>query len=111
MAKAKAYLNSSFVLNLDTSSRIAGLLVQLQIDRQGIDYFTRRPQMINAVSLDDARRVAKRLLDHGLLITEVGRPGALAANGGGVIDAPSRPPLDTPGGPAALPAGRPQPIR
>ena len=30
--------------------------------------------MIDAVTLDDARRVAKRLLDGGLLVTVVGRP-------------------------------------
>ena len=38
LAKAKAYLNSSFVLNLDTSTKIASLLVQLQLDRLGVDY-------------------------------------------------------------------------
>jgi zinc protease len=74
LAKAKAYLNGSFALNLDTSSKIAGLLVQLQLDGLGIDYFARRPEMINAVTLDDARRVAKRLLDSGLLVTVAGRP-------------------------------------
>jgi zinc protease len=77
LAKAKAYLNGSFALNLDTSSKIASLLVQLQLDDIGIDYFTRRPQLIGAVTLDDARRVAKRLLDSGLLVTVVGRPGGL----------------------------------
>jgi zinc protease len=79
LAKAKAYLNSSFALNLDTSSKIAVLLVQLQLDGLGIDYFTRRPQMINAVTLDDAKRVAKRLLDGGLLVTVVGRPEGLVS--------------------------------
>ena len=79
LAKAKAYLNGSFALNLDTSSKIAALLVQLQLDGLGIDYFTRRDEMINAVTLDDARRVAKRLLDSGLLVTVVGQPEGLAA--------------------------------
>jgi zinc protease len=79
LANAKAHLNGSFALNLDTSSKIAALLVQLQLDGMGTDYFTRRPEMINAVTLDDARRVAKRLLDGGLLVTVVGRPEGLAA--------------------------------
>jgi zinc protease len=79
LANAKAHLNGSFALNLDTSSKIAALLVQLQIDGMGVDYFSRRPEMINAVTLDDARRVAKRLLDGGLLVTVVGRPEGLAA--------------------------------
>jgi zinc protease len=79
LVKAKAYLNGSFALNLDTSSKIAALLVQLQLDGLGIDYFTRRPEMINAVTLDDAKRVAKRLLDGGLLVTVAGRPEGLAS--------------------------------
>ncbi len=41
LAKAKAYLNSSFVLNLDTSSKVASLLVQMQLDDLGIDYIER----------------------------------------------------------------------
>ncbi len=79
LAKAKAYLSGSFPLNLDTSTKIAGLLVQLQLDDLGIDYFQRRSQLIDAVTLEDARRVAKRLLDGGLLVTVVGRPEGLAA--------------------------------
>jgi zinc protease len=55
--------------------------VQLQLDGLGVDYFTRRTEMINAVTLDDARRVAKRLLDGGLLVTVVGQPEGLAATG------------------------------
>ena len=79
LAKAKAYLNGSFVLNLDTSSKIAALLVQLQLDGLGIDYFTHRPEMINGVTLEDARRVAKRMLDGGMLVTVAGRPEGLAS--------------------------------
>jgi zinc protease len=79
LAKAKAYLNGSFALNLDSSAKIASLLVQLQLDDIGIDYFARRPELIDAVTLDDARRVAKRLLDGGLLVTVVGRPEGIAS--------------------------------
>jgi zinc protease len=81
LAKAKAYLNSSFVLNLDTSSKVAGLLVQLQVDDLGIDYIARRSAMIEGVTLDDAKRVAKRLLDGGLLVTVVGKPEGVASTG------------------------------
>jgi zinc protease len=79
LTEAKNYLNSSFALNLDTSSKIASLLVQLQLDGLNTDYFTKRPDMINAVTLDDAKRVAKRLLDSGLLVTVVGKPQAVAS--------------------------------
>jgi zinc protease len=78
LTEAKNYLDSSFALNLDTSGKIAALLVQLQLDGLGTDYFQRRPAMIAAVTLDDARRVAKRLLDDGLLVTVVGKPEGVA---------------------------------
>jgi zinc protease len=81
LAKAKSYLNSSFALNLDTSSKVAALLVQLQRDDLGMDYISRRQAMIDAVTLDDAKRVAKRLLDGGLLVTVVGKPQGLASTG------------------------------
>ena len=72
--KAKSYLNSSFALNLDTSTKVAALLVQFQLDDLGVDYISRRQQLIASVTLDDAKRVAKRLLDGGLLVTVVGKP-------------------------------------
>jgi zinc protease len=75
---AKRYLNSAFVLNLDSSTKIAALLVQLELDGFGTDYFSHRTAMIEAVTLDDARRVAKRLLDKGLLVTVVGKPQGFA---------------------------------
>jgi zinc protease len=74
LIQAKKYLNSAFVLNLDSSTKIAALLVQLQLDGLGPDYISRRSAMIDGVTLEDARRVAKRLLDKGLLVTVVGKP-------------------------------------
>ena len=82
LAKAKSYLNSSFALNLDTSSKVAALLVQLQRDDLGMDYISRRQGMIDAVTIDDAKRVAKRLLAGGLLVTVVGKPEGLASTAG-----------------------------
>src|SRR3979490_694943 len=60
-AKAKTYLKGSFALGLDTSNRIASQLVQMQLDNLGIDYIERRPALIDAVPLDDAKRGAQRL--------------------------------------------------
>jgi len=97
LAKAKAYLNSSFVLNLDTSTKVAALLVQLQLDHLGIDYIDRRQQMIAAVTLDDARRVAKRVFGGGLLFTVVGRPAALASAAATAGSGPARVPAALPG--------------
>ena len=71
--KAKAYLKGYYALGFDTSSKIAGQLVQIQLDKLGIDYPERRAAMIDAVTLADARRVAKRLLDSKMLTLVVGR--------------------------------------
>lgn len=79
LTEAKNYLKSSFALNLDSSSKIASLLTQFQLDGLGIDYIQRRADMIDAVTLDDAKRVAKRFLDNGLLVTVVGRPEGVAS--------------------------------
>jgi zinc protease len=96
LAKAKAYLDSSFVLNLDTSAKVATLLVQLQLDHLGIDYIDRRQQLIGAVTLDDARRGAKRLFGGGVLFTVVGRPAGLASAGvgSGATNAPAALPAE-----------------
>jgi hypothetical protein len=57
--------------------------VQMQLDNLGLDYIERRPALIDAVTLADAKRVAKRLLDGGLLVTVVGRPEGVTSTGGG----------------------------
>lgn len=63
LAAAKKYLIGSYAINnLDSSSAIAGTLVELQIDKLGIDYMERRADLINAVTLEDARAAAKKLL-------------------------------------------------
>jgi zinc protease len=83
VAKAKTYLKGSFALGLDTSSKIANQLVQMQIDNLGIDYIDRRSALIDAVTLADTKRVAKRLLDPGMLVTVVGRPQGVNSKGAG----------------------------
>ena len=81
--KAKTYLKGSFALGLDTSNRIASQLVQMQLDNLGIDYIERRGAMIDAVTLADSKRVAKRLLDGGMLVTVVGRPEGVTSTEAG----------------------------
>lgn len=78
LADAKTYLNGSFPLRLTSSARIASLLVAIQRNNLGIDYIDRRPQLIEAVTLDDVRRVAKRLLQPETMLTViVGNPTGL----------------------------------
>lgn len=78
--EAKSYLKGSQMLALDTSSKIASQLVQYQLDNLGIDYIERRNSLIDAVNLEGAKRVAKRLLSEGLLFTVVGRATPPKAN-------------------------------
>lgn len=81
--KSKSYLRGSYALNFDTSTKIAAQLVQLQLDDLGIDYWERRNALIDAVTLADAKRVAKRLLDGGVLVTMVGRAPVNGVKPGG----------------------------
>jgi zinc protease len=75
---AKAYLAGAFPLSLDSTHRIAGVLVQMQTDRLGIDYLDRRTALIGAVTLEDARAVARRLYDPARLsFAVVGDPAGL----------------------------------
>ena len=75
--KAKSYLRGAYALAFDTSTKVAAQLVQIQLDDLGIDYPERRGAIIDAVTLADAKRVARRMLDSGLLFTVVGRAQAL----------------------------------
>lgn len=81
--RAKSYLKGSFALRFDSSTKIAAQLVQIQIDNLGIDYVEKRNGLIEAVTLEDARRVAKMLYDGRLLITIVGRPTGVTSSGPG----------------------------
>jgi zinc protease len=59
---AKQFLTGSYALRFDSSGKIARQLVALQNADLGIDYFERRNSEIEAVTLADVQRVAKRLL-------------------------------------------------
>ena len=75
LRSAKKYINGSFPLSLDSSQHIANLLVAIQISELGIDYFDRRPELINSVSRFQIRKVAQRLLEPGgLTVVVVGNP-------------------------------------
>ena len=77
---AKTFLTGSFPLQLDSTAQVASLMVQLQLDHLGIDYLDHRSAYIRAVSRDDIRWVAQRLLDPAALtIVVVGQPAGLAA--------------------------------
>jgi len=72
---AKSYLIGSYPLRFDTNAKIATQLLGLQVDGFGPEYVDNRNEMIAAVTLDDLKRVAKRLLEtDNLIVTIVGKP-------------------------------------
>ena len=76
--EAKSYLKGSRMLSLDTSAKLAGALLQYQLDHLPIDYIERRNAFVDAVTLEDARRAARRLWGNGLLTVVVGRASQAA---------------------------------
>ena len=74
-ANAKSYLVGSYALRFDTGSKIASQLLGLLEEGFGPDYLTNRNKMISDVTMEDVKRVAKRLLDtDNLIVTIVGKP-------------------------------------
>jgi zinc protease len=75
LAAAKKYIIGSYALNnLDSSNAIAATLLSLQEERLGIDYMDRRTALIEAVTLDQVKAVAKKLLTAEPAILVVGPP-------------------------------------
>ena len=74
LASAKDFLVGNFALRFDSSQKIARNLLQFQLDDLGIDYIERRNDLIRAVTIDDIRRVAKRIYGGPVSVVTVG-PG------------------------------------
>jgi len=73
--KAKKYLIGSYALRFDSSTKIAGQLVNLQSEGFGVEYLDERNKLIAAVTMEDAKRASKRLFgDTKLLVTVAGNP-------------------------------------
>ena len=81
LAASKSFLKGSYALSLDSSAKIAAQLTQIQLDKLGIDYIQRRSTLIEAVTIADAKRVAKRLYGGGMLVTVAGRPVGVTSIG------------------------------
>ncbi len=71
----KTYLTGSYPLRFDGNGPIASILVGMQMDGMPIDYVTTRNAKVEAVTMDDIRRVAARLFKpEALQFVVVGQP-------------------------------------
>ncbi len=73
--KGKKYLIGSYALRFDTSTKIAGNLVGLQMENYPVQFLDQRNERIASVTLEQTRRVGKRLFEgKKLLVAAAGRP-------------------------------------
>jgi zinc protease len=78
LADTKTYLTGSYPLRFDGNSRIASILVGMQMEGMPIDYAITRNDKVEAVTMDDIRRVAARLYQpEALHFVVVGQPTGL----------------------------------
>jgi zinc protease len=74
----KTYLTGSYPLRFDGNGPIASILVGMQMDGIPMDYITTRNAKVNAVTMEDIDRVAKRLFDPAALqFVVVGQPAGM----------------------------------
>lgn len=75
LANTKTYLTGSYPLRFDGNGQIANILVGMQMEGLPIDYAVTRNAKIEAVTLDDVKRVAARLFQPDALhFVVVGQP-------------------------------------
>lgn len=75
LERAKTYLTGAYPLRFDGNGPIANILVGMQMDDLPIDYVATRNDKVNAVSMADIKRVAKRILrPQDLHFVIVGQP-------------------------------------
>ncbi|MEM1428173.1 MAG: pitrilysin family protein [Pseudomonadota bacterium] len=76
--RAKTYLTGAYPLRFDGNERIANILVGMQLDGMPIDYVNTRNAQVEAVTLEDANRVAQSLFrPEDLHLVIVGQPEGL----------------------------------
>ncbi len=78
LADTKTYLTGAYPLRFDGNEAIANILVGMQMEDLPIDYAINRNALVNAVTLDDVKRVAARILaPEALHFVVAGQPEGL----------------------------------
>ena len=76
---AKTYLTGAYALRFDGNAPIARIMVGMQMSGLPVDYLRTRNDQVNALTLDQVNRVARRLYDADALhFVVVGQPEGLA---------------------------------
>ena len=75
LEEAKTFLTGAYPLRFDSNARIAGIMVGMQMTGLTPDYIATRNDQVNAVTLEDTRRVAAELFrPEDLRFVVVGQP-------------------------------------
>ena len=75
---AKTYITGAYPLRFEGNGQIASILVGMQLLGLPIDYIATRNDKVEAVTLEDVKRVAGELLQpEGLQFVVVGQPEGL----------------------------------
>ena len=61
---AKTFLTGSYALRFDTSEKIAGQLLGIQLTERGFDYINVRNSKVEKVTLEDVKRIAQQMLQN-----------------------------------------------
>lgn len=82
LKNAKSYLTGSYALRFDTNAKIASQLLGILVEDMGIDYVKNRNAEIEALTVDDLKKAAKRFLKpDDLIVVVVGKPKGLKPKG------------------------------
>lgn len=83
LQNAKTYMTGAYPLRFDGNGPIAKIMVGMQMIGLPIDYIPTRNDKVEAVTLDDVKRVAGELLDpDGLHFVVVGKPAGVESSAG-----------------------------
>ena len=78
---AKTFVTGAYPLRFDGNAPIARIMVGMQMLGLPIDYIATRNEKVEAVTLDDVKRIAAELLDpEGLHFVVVGQPDGLESS-------------------------------
>ncbi len=76
---AKTYLVGSFPLRFTSNDGVARMLAGISYQRLGRDYLERRNALVEAVTLEDVRRVSARLFGRPILFAVAGEPEGIGS--------------------------------